>query len=82
MVAATLAFDGSKREVEEQEKLIYSIAAKYQGMPAGAASAERGYYLTFGICYIRDHGLCFYSVSESVEAFVSWTNVKNCLART
>ena len=44
---------GDPDKVAQQEKLIYEIAAKYQGMPAGEENGARGYMLTFVVAYLR-----------------------------
>lgn len=53
MCVATLLFEGDKKDVKRQQKLINEIAEKYGGIPAGAVNGERGYVLTFVIAYIR-----------------------------
>lgn len=53
MSVATLLFEGDKKDVKRQQKLINEIAEKYGGIPAGAVNGERGYVLTFVIAYIR-----------------------------
>ena len=54
--AATLLFEGSKQEIDAQEKTVYRIAAKYGGMKAGVDNGIRGYFLTYMIAYLRDFG--------------------------
>lgn len=51
--AATLLFEGELEDVKRQESVIYEIAKKYNGFPAGGQNGERGYILTFVIAYIR-----------------------------
>lgn len=36
MVLCTILFEGLKHEVENQQKVVYSIAKKYKGFKAGA----------------------------------------------
>ena len=74
MVACTLVFEGSKGEVEQQEKAVYGLAKKYGGMAAGSENGERGYQLTFSIAYIRDFSLNYYIIAESFETSVAWSN--------
>jgi alkyldihydroxyacetonephosphate synthase len=74
MVACTLVFEGSKGEVEQQEKSVYGLAKKYGGMPAGSENGERGYQLTFSIAYIRDFSMNYYIIAESFETSVAWSN--------
>ncbi len=42
MVAATLAFEGNKDDIQIQKKKILAIAAKYGGIDGGAESGRRG----------------------------------------
>ncbi len=75
LAVATLLFEGSKEEVEYQQKQLYEIAAKYNGMRAGADNGKRGYQLTFLIAYIRDFVMEHNFIAESLETSVPWTNV-------
>lgn len=73
MSVATLVFEGSEEEVAFQESVVNRLAAKYQGMPAGASNGERGYQLTFGIAYIRDLTFEHWAIAESFETSVPWS---------
>jgi alkyldihydroxyacetonephosphate synthase len=73
MTACTLVFEGSRREVAEQERSVYRIAARFGGMKAGAENGVRGYQLTFGIAYIRDWIMNHYLLGESFETSVPWS---------
>lgn len=53
VVVATLSFEGEKKDIDRNEKLLEQIAKKYGGIPAGNTNGERGYLLTFVIAYIR-----------------------------
>lgn len=75
MVACTLVFEGSEREVAAQESNLYAIAAKYSGMPAGGENGARGYQLTYAIAYIRDFVMNHWVLAESFETSVPWSNV-------
>jgi len=75
MVAATLLFEGTKKEIANQEKVIYEIAAKYGGVKAGEDNGIRGYFLTYMIAYLRDFGFDFALMSESFETSVSYENI-------
>ncbi|XP_030373520.1 alkyldihydroxyacetonephosphate synthase [Scaptodrosophila lebanonensis] len=70
--AATLLFEGELKDVQRQEALIYEIAGRFKGFPAGGQNGERGYILTFVIAYIRDFGLHQGIVAESFETSVPW----------
>jgi alkyldihydroxyacetonephosphate synthase len=72
MVAATVLFEGSKELTSGQKTLIDKIAAKHNGLEAGAQNGLRGYFLTFVIAYIRDIGADFNLIAESFETSCSW----------
>jgi alkyldihydroxyacetonephosphate synthase len=74
MVVCTLVFEGTRVEVERQERDLYRIAARHGGMKAGADNGRRGYQLTFSIAYIRDFLMNYYIIAESFETSVAWTN--------
>ncbi|HET7841276.1 MAG TPA: FAD-binding oxidoreductase [Terriglobia bacterium] len=75
VAVCTLAFEGTRREVAEQERAAYSIAKKLGGMKAGAENGRRGYQLTFSIAYIRDFLLNYYIIAESFETSAAWSDV-------
>jgi alkyldihydroxyacetonephosphate synthase len=73
MVACTLVFEGSRDEVDRQQRELYRIAAKHGGMKAGAENGRRGYQLTYSIAYIRDFLMSYYIIAESFETSVPWS---------
>ena len=73
MVACTLVFEGTRAEVEQQQRDVYRIAARHGGMKAGAENGRRGYQLTFSIAYIRDFLMSYYIIAESFETSVPWS---------
>jgi len=86
MVACTLVFEGSRSEVDQQQRDLYRIAARHGGMKAGGENGRRGYQLTYSIAYIRDFLMNYYIIAESFETSVAWsdamalcTNVKRRL---
>lgn len=81
MVAVTLVFEGTKEEVERQEKLVYQLAKKHKGMKGGAGNGKRGYMLTFGIAYIRDFVLQHNILGESFETSVPWSQAQELVDR-
>ncbi|MFZ4735325.1 MAG: FAD-binding oxidoreductase [Bradymonadia bacterium] len=81
MAVATVVFEGSREEVEFQEKALYRIAEKHGGMKAGAANGERGYQLTFGIAYIRDLTFEHWTIAESFETSVPWSQAMDLYER-
>jgi alkyldihydroxyacetonephosphate synthase len=74
MVALTLVFEGSRSEVQQQQRDLYRIAARHGGMKAGTENGRRGYQLTFSIAYIRDFLMSYYIIAESFETSVPWSN--------
>jgi alkyldihydroxyacetonephosphate synthase len=81
MVAVTLVFEGSKEEVERQEKLVYRLASRHKGFKGGAENGKRGYLLTFGIAYIRDFVLQHNILGESFETSVPWSQAGDLVDR-
>jgi alkyldihydroxyacetonephosphate synthase len=73
MTACTLVFEGYRREVAEQQRNVYRIAARFGGIKAGAENGARGYQLTFGIAYIRDWIMNHFLLGESFETSVPWS---------
>ena len=81
MVAVTVVFEGSKSEVERQEKVVYAKAKHHRGMKGGAENGKRGYVLTFGIAYIRDFVLQHNILAESFETSVPWSQAQSLVDR-
>jgi alkyldihydroxyacetonephosphate synthase len=75
MVVCTIVFEGSAREVMDQERTVYKLAARHGGMKAGAENGRRGYQLTFSIAYIRDFLMNYYILAESFETSAAWSDV-------
>jgi alkyldihydroxyacetonephosphate synthase len=73
MVACTLVFEGSRREVVEQRRRVYALGRKHGGMRAGSSNGARGYQLTFGIAYIRDFLMKHGVLAESFETSIPWS---------
>ena len=74
MVACTLVFEGTRDDVDRQQKDVYAIAARHGGMKAGAEGGRRGYQLTYSIAYIRDFLMNYYIIAESFETSVAWSD--------
>jgi alkyldihydroxyacetonephosphate synthase len=81
MVAVTLVFEGTKDEVDRQDKLVYELAKKHKGFKGGAENGKRGYLLTFGIAYIRDFVLQHNILGESFETSVPWSQAQDLVDR-
>jgi alkyldihydroxyacetonephosphate synthase len=73
MTACTIVYEGSKAEVEAQQKHVGALAKKYGGLAGGSANGQRGYQLTFGIAYIRDWIMNHWLLGESFETSVPWS---------
>jgi alkyldihydroxyacetonephosphate synthase len=81
MVAVTLVFEGTREEVDRQERQVYRLAKRHGGFRGGAENGRRGYRLTFGIAYIRDFVLRHGIVGESFETSVPWSRVAALIER-
>lgn len=75
VVVCTIVFEGSRREVAEQQRAVYSIASRHHGMKAGKENGRRGYQLTYSIAYIRDFLMQYYIIAESFETSAAWSDV-------
>jgi alkyldihydroxyacetonephosphate synthase len=76
MVVCTLVFEGTWREVADQQRSVYRLARKHHGMKAGSENGRRGYQLTFSIAYIRDFLMKYYILAESFETSAAWSDVE------
>jgi alkyldihydroxyacetonephosphate synthase len=81
MVAVTLLFEGTSKEVREEEKTVYALAKRHHGLRSGAENGRRGYMLTFGIAYIRDFVLRHHILGESFETSVPWSQAQELIDR-
>lgn len=75
MVACTLVFEGEDEEQRELEARAMRTAKKFGGFGAGGAAGKDGYNLTFGIAYIRDFLLQYWTLGDSFETAVPWGKV-------
>ena len=75
MVACTVLMEGTEEEVNQQEKALFRIAKRHQGISGGASNGKWGYSLTFGIAYIRDFFGQFHILGETFETSVPWSKV-------
>jgi len=78
LCVATLLFEGSKAEVEFQEKAVYAVAKKHNGLKAGPEDGRRGYLMTFVVAYIRDIVMDYYFVAESFETSIPYSKALAC----
>jgi alkyldihydroxyacetonephosphate synthase len=75
MTACTLVFEGTREQVAAEQKSVYRIAARHDGMKGGAENGRRGYQLTYGIAYLRDWILRHFLLAESFETSAAWSDV-------
>src|SRR5579862_54316 len=75
VVVCKIVFEGSRRQVAEQQHAVYSIAKRHHGMKAGQENGRRGYQLTYSIAYIRDFLMHYYIIAESFETSAAWSDV-------
>ena len=73
--AVTLVFEGNRAEVNLQKKEISKLVTLAGGIWGGAAGGAAGYTLTFAIAYLRDFGLDYRILSESLETMVPWSTI-------
>jgi len=78
LCVATLLFEGSKSDVEQQEKTVYAVAKKHNGLKSSAADGRRGYVMTFMVAYIRDIVMDYYFVAESFETSIPYSKALEC----
>lgn len=76
MVAATLLFEGNTADVLQNEKKVYAIASRFNGISGGEEAGKRGYFLTYMIAYLRDFAFNYSLMAESFETSVQWANVQ------
>uniref|UniRef100_A0A8H7K5Y5 Alkylglycerone-phosphate synthase n=1 Tax=Bionectria ochroleuca TaxID=29856 RepID=A0A8H7K5Y5_BIOOC len=81
MVACTLLFEGSIRQVGTQQATVSRLLKKHGGMKAGSANGERGYDMTFAIAYIRDFAMTLGILAESFETSCAWSDAPDICRR-
>eukprot|EP01083_Nonionella_stella_P310604 1104239_1 len=70
MCAATIVYEGSKNEIDIQQKMMNRLIAENNGIRGGGESGKAGFNLTFAIAYIRDFVYVnFGACGESWETF-------------
>ncbi|HJM34086.1 MAG: FAD-binding oxidoreductase [Candidatus Marinimicrobia bacterium] len=75
MVGTSFKMEGSREEVEYQQKHVEKLTKKYNGLVAGAENGKRGYMLTFAIAYIRDFMSDYHIIGETMETSVPWSKI-------
>uniref|UniRef100_A0A0N5A1U2 Alkylglycerone-phosphate synthase n=1 Tax=Parastrongyloides trichosuri TaxID=131310 RepID=A0A0N5A1U2_PARTI len=77
IVVATCVFEGSRSEVDIQEKRIYLLASNFHGIEGGEENGKYGYRLTFAIAYLRDLAMDYGVIGESFETSCPWDKVED-----
>jgi len=80
MAAATLVYEGDADEQRELEQRVVRAARRHGGVSGGAAAGQAGYGLTFGIAYIRDFLLPYWTIGDSFETAAPWGRVDAIIA--
>lgn len=52
-MAATCVYEGTREEVNSEERKLVTLAESMDGISGGADNGEYGYRLTFAIAYLR-----------------------------
>lgn len=79
MVACTLVYEGQDEEQRNLEQRVMRLAKQFGGFGAGGAAGKDGYNLTFGIAYIRDFLLQYWTLGDSFETSVPWGKVDDVI---
>jgi alkyldihydroxyacetonephosphate synthase len=81
-VCATIAFEGTREDVESQRRAIRTLASRHGGTCVGARVGKSGYELTFAIAYLRDFAMTYNFLAESFETFAPWSKVESIIRAT
>ncbi len=82
VVCATISYEGSKRQVQEQMATVAKLARIYGGVMLGSKVGKSGYDLTYMIAYLRDFAMTYHVLGESFETFVPWSKIDTLIAAT
>jgi alkyldihydroxyacetonephosphate synthase len=80
LAACTIVIEGSRDEVDRQERMLRRIAKRFGAVWGGAENGRRGYSLTFAIAYLRDFFSQFGIVAETFETSVPWNRITEVCA--
>jgi len=81
MVACTMVFEGSRTEVQRQQRSVKHLTRKFSGIQVGEDKGQRAYQMTYNIAYIRDFGMRHYILGESFETSVVWSGALDLCRR-
>lgn len=82
IVCATIAYEGTRREVADQKRIVSRLGNLYGGVKLTSASGKSSYEMTFMIAYIRDFAMTYYFLGESFETFAPWSKIESIVAKT
>lgn len=79
MCACTVVYEGFAEEQLDLERRVKALGSRYGAFSGGAAAGKDGYNLTFGIAYIRDFLLQYWTMGDSFETAVPWGKVSGVI---
>ena len=82
MCALTIVMEGTKEEVDYQQKNVNKLAKKHKGVIGGPGNGKRGYMLTYAIAYVRDFAAKYQIMGETMETTVPWSKIQDVVDAT
>ena len=82
MCALTIVSEGTKEEVDYQQRKVSRLAKKYKGVIGGPGNGKRGYMLTYAIAYVRDFAAKYQIMGETMETTVPWSKIQEVIDAT
>ena len=82
MCALTIVMEGTKEEVDYQQKNVNKLAKKHKGVIGGPGNGKRGYMLTYAIAYVRDFAAKYQIMGETMETTVPWSKIQDVIDAT
>ncbi|MCK5920721.1 MAG: FAD-binding oxidoreductase, partial [Methylococcales bacterium] len=79
LAVARVVMEGSKEEVAYQNKIVFNLAKKFNGISGGEGNGKRGYMLTYAIAYLRDYMADYHIIGETYETTVPWSKIHDVL---
>ena len=82
MCALTIVSEGTKEEVDYQQRKVSRLAKKHKGVIGGPGNGKRGYMLTYAIAYVRDFAAKYQIMGETMETTVPWSKIQEVIDAT
>ena len=82
MCALTIVTEGTKEEVDYQQRKVSRLAKKHKGVIGGPGNGKRGYMLTYAIAYVRDFAAKYQIMGETMETTVPWSKIQEVIDAT